>query len=112
MSQGGETNNTEAEMLFEPAGPSSALDVTEDDEADFDNNDECKIPMVLFSPSNQEEDVPTKKTDDECDADCESFKPADLLTFAWQIARGMVSQNNSFAILLTLTDIFLLLFKL
>ena len=81
MSQDGETNETEAEMLLEPAGPSSVLDVTEDDEAAFDDNDECKIPMILFSPSNQEEDVPTMKTDNECDDDCESFKPADLLTF-------------------------------
>lgn len=98
-------------MLLEPVGPSSALDVTEDDEAAFDDNAECTIPMVLFSPSNQEEDVPTEKTDDECNDDCESFKPADLLTFAWQIARGMVSQNNSFTTLLTLTDIFVFQLK-
>jgi len=36
------------------------------------------------------EDVPAVKTDDECDEDCESFDPADLVKFAWQIARGMV----------------------
>ena len=74
-------------MLYENAGPSTALDVAEEEQPD---NNECKIPLIVFSTSTQEEDAPTKTTDDECDEDCESFNSADLMTFAWQIARGMV----------------------
>ena len=110
MSQDVETNETEVKMLHEPAGPSCALDVVENNEAVFDDNDERKIPMLLISPSNQKEDVPTEKTN-ECDEDCESFKPADLLTFAWQIARGMVTSQNYFFATLTLIIIFLLKYK-
>ncbi|KAL9972466.1 hypothetical protein ACROYT_G018772 [Oculina patagonica] len=50
---------------------------------------ECTIPLVVFSASGQEEDAPVEKKDDECSEDCESFHPADLMSFAWQIARGM-----------------------
>ena len=90
MLQNGE-KKAEVEMLIEPAGPSIAFEVTEDNEVALDENNGCNIPMVLFSSSNQKKDVPTENTDDECDEDCESLKPADLVTFAWQIARGMVS---------------------
>ncbi|XP_068728085.1 uncharacterized protein [Montipora capricornis] len=48
------------------------------------------IPLVVFSSSaSNQEDVPTKNMDDECDEDCESFAPMDLVKLAWQIARGM-----------------------
>jgi len=66
--------------------------LSEDKQAGFEVNDECKIPLIVFSGSNQEEVTPADKTDDECDGDCESFNPADLMKFAWQIARGMVSK--------------------
>ncbi|KAJ7385105.1 hypothetical protein OS493_017473 [Desmophyllum pertusum] len=75
-------NNTE--VLEEIAGPSSAQDVTEEPDLD-----ECAISLVVFSASSQEGDAPTEKTDEECSDDCESFFPADLKSFAWQIARGM-----------------------
>ncbi|XP_068676793.1 uncharacterized protein [Montipora foliosa] len=48
------------------------------------------IPLVVFSSSaSNQEDVPTKNMGDECDEDCESFAPLDLIKLAWQIARGM-----------------------
>ena len=31
-----------------------------------------------------------ENTEDECDYDCESFIPFDLMSFARQVARGMV----------------------
>ena len=31
-----------------------------------------------------------KDNNQECDEDCELFCPLDLMSFAWQIARGMV----------------------
>ena len=50
------------------------------------------IPLVVVSSSvSNQEDVPTKNMGDECDEDCESFAPLDLIKLAWQIARGMVS---------------------
>ena len=109
MSQNDE-KKAEVEILIEPAGPSIAFEVTEDNEVALDENNGCNIPMVLFSSSNQKEDVPTETTEDECDDDCESFNPADLLKFAWQIARGMVSQIDFFKTL-TLTDILFLQVK-
>ena len=64
----------------------------ENDQADAGENVECKIeiPMVVFSAANQSGESSTGMTDDECDEDCDSFYPADLMKFAWQIARGMV----------------------
>ncbi|XP_068727079.1 uncharacterized protein [Montipora capricornis] len=48
------------------------------------------MPLVVFSSSvSNQEDVPTKNVGDECDEDCESFAPLDLIKLAWQIARGM-----------------------
>ena len=46
--------------------------------------------MVVFSTASQSEEGPTEMTDDECDQDCDSFDRADVMKFAWQIARGMV----------------------
>lgn len=51
--------------------------------------DECKIPLVVFSSSEEGTDGTSGKKNDECSVDCESFIPADLLSFAWQIAGGM-----------------------
>ncbi|XP_068726357.1 uncharacterized protein [Montipora capricornis] len=50
------------------------------------------IPLVVFSSSaSNQGDVPTKNMGDECDKDCESFAPLDLVKLAWRIARGMIS---------------------
>ena len=75
--------------LEEKDGISSAYN-----ETDESGVDECAIPLVpLSASSGQEEDTPTeKKSGGECSEDCELFHPADLLSFAWQIARGMVSK--------------------
>ncbi len=78
------------EVLEENAGPSSA------EGADIG---ECTIPLVVFSASGQEEDALAEKKDEECSEDCESFHPADLMSFAWQIARGMVSKTCKFPFL-------------
>ena len=53
-----------------------------------------QIPMTVFSPADEREGAlaSAETTDDEWDTDCESFGPTDLLRFAWQIARGMVSK--------------------
>ena len=34
-----------------------------------------------------------KANTQECDEDCELFRAADLMSFAWQIARGMVRRH-------------------
>ena len=49
-----------------------------------------ELPMVVFSAASPSGEASTEMTDDECDEDCDSFDPADLMKFAWQIARGMV----------------------
>ena len=76
--------------LEDTDGPSSACN-----ETDETGLDECAIPLVplLSASSGQEGDTPNeKKAGGECKEDCELFHPADLLSFAWQIARGMVSK--------------------
>ena len=78
------------EVLDEINEPSSALDITKETDCT-----ECKIPMVVFSASGQEGDAATEQKDDECSEDCESFNPADLMSFAWQIARGMVRKKGT-----------------
>ena len=55
--------------------------------------DEPEVPLELFSETTQEQEAATETKDKECDEDCESFYPADLMSFAWQIARGMVSRH-------------------
>ena len=81
-------------MMKERPGPSTAIDVTEQGQENGDDRNECKIPMIVFTASNQEESTPPAReaTDDECDDDCESFYPSDLMSFARQIARGMVKK--------------------
>ena len=58
--------------------------------SDFDDDDQCKIPMTVFWSSIQEENAAPKTDEKECDNDCETFHPTDAMSFAWQIARGMV----------------------
>ena len=77
-------------MFKTNAEPSTAFETLEQKEADFNGKGECRIPMIVFSPSNEGEDATRETAVDECDGDCESFAPTDLMTFAWQIARGMV----------------------
>lgn len=76
-------------MLYENTQPSK-----EQKQAGFVDNNECEkqIPMTVFSSADKREGAlaSAETTDDECDTDCESFGPTDLLRFAWQIARGMV----------------------
>ena len=55
-------------------------------------DDTNAIPLVFLSSASNKEDVLTENTGDECDEDCESFAPLDLIKLAWQIARGMVSE--------------------
>ena len=50
------------------------------------------VPLVTFRETRNDGDSSFDKRDDGCVEDCESFHPADLLSFAWQIARGMVSE--------------------
>ena len=49
----------------------------------------------MFSAPDQDEEAeaPMQTSDDECDHDCDSFDSIDILKFAWQIARGMVSES-------------------
>ena len=46
--------------------------------------------MTVFWSSIQEENAAPKTDEKECDNDCETFHPTDAMSFAWQIARGMV----------------------
>lgn len=69
---------------------SNSFETTNQRQVDFDGEDKSDIPMVVFSPPKQEEE-PTKDTTlSDCEDDCESFFPTDPMSFAWQIARGMV----------------------
>ena len=76
--------------MYENTQPSTAW--AEKDQADAGENVGCNIelPMVVFSAASPSGEASTEMTDDECDEDCDSFEPADLMKFAWQIARGMV----------------------
>ena len=76
--------------MYENTKPSKAL--AEKDQVYANENVEFKmeLPMVVFSAASPSGDASTEMTDDECDEDCDSFDPADLMKFAWQIARGMV----------------------
>ncbi|CAH3115208.1 unnamed protein product, partial [Porites lobata] len=79
-------NNSEAR-----GGPSSTPDgkKEQEEQGDFDDDDQCKIPMTVFWSSIQEENATPKTDEKECDNDCETFHPTDAMSFAWQIARGM-----------------------
>jgi len=80
-------------LLYQNSRPSFSRNGKE---PDTDANDEFKIdaiPMVEFTASKQEEYVSAATNEDECNEDCELFNPADLMKFAWQIARGVVSKH-------------------
>ena len=62
----------------------------QDKQSDLEE-EEVHVPYEILSESEEEGDVTDSEKDDECDEDCESFYPSDLMSFAWQIARGMVS---------------------
>ncbi len=83
------------ETISLPENTVSSFDGDVTDQAGVEFSDECGVPLVAFSMSKQEGDVSIQKRDDECSADCESFHPTDLLSFAWQIARGMVSTKQT-----------------
>ena len=93
--QESEADQAKTEELYENTLPSTSA--AEQGQGSSDGNDKCTIemPMVVSSSSNQEGDPPAQTTDDECDEDCDSFDSPDLLKFAWQIARGMVSIRKS-----------------
>ena len=55
--------------------------------------------MTVFWSSIQEENAAPKTDDKECDNDCETFHPTDAMSFAWQIARGMVGLLRFFVCL-------------
>ena len=76
--------------MYENTKPSTAL--AEKDQVYANENVEFKmeLPMIVFSAASPSGEASTEMTDDECDEDCDSFDPADLMKFAWQIARGMV----------------------
>ncbi|CAH3115182.1 unnamed protein product, partial [Porites lobata] len=79
-------NNFEASR-----GPSSTPDGKKEqgEQSDFNDDDQCKIPMTVFWSSIQEENAAPKTDEKECDNKCETFHPTDAMSFAWQIARGM-----------------------
>ena len=56
--------------------------------------------MTVFWSSIQEENAAPKTDEKECDNDCETFHPTDAMSFAWQIARGMVGLFRFFVCLL------------
>ena len=59
------------------------------------NVNEGDTPMVVFSELNQQgQNLSAENSNQDCDEDCESFFPIDLMSFAWQIARGMVSCHS------------------
>ena len=76
--------------MYNNTQPSTFLQ--DKDQPDAGENVECKIeiPMVVFSAASPSGEASTGMTDEVCDENCDSFDPADLMKFAWQIARGMV----------------------
>ncbi|KAM7437924.1 hypothetical protein ABFA07_012532 [Porites harrisoni] len=88
-------NNSEAS-----GGPSSTPDGKKEqgEQGEFDDDDQCKIPMTVFWSSIQEENAAPKTDEKDCDNDCETFHPTDAMSFAWQIARGMVGLFRFFCV--------------
>ena len=54
--------------------------------------------MTVFWSSIQEENAAPKTDEKECDNNCETFHPSDAMSFAWQIARGMVGLFRFFCV--------------
>ena len=73
----------------------TATPTATDDQTSVELSNGSAIPLVAFTEPRKEGDSSIEKTDDGCVEDCESFHPADLLSFAWQIARGMVSAKTT-----------------
>ena len=73
----------------------NATSVEADDQTSVEVSNGSVIPLVTFRETKNEGGNSIEKTDDGCGEDCESFHPADLLSFAWQIARGMVSAKTT-----------------
>ena len=69
---------------------SNSFETTNQRQLDFDGEDKSDIPMVVFLPPKQEEEPAKDTTFSDCEDDCESLFPTDPMSFAWQIARGMV----------------------
>lgn len=65
------------------------------DQSSVELSNGSAIPLVTFRETRNDGDSSIDKRDDGCVEDCESFHPADLLSFAWQIARGMVGENTA-----------------
>ena len=63
------------------------------DQTSIELSNGSAIPLVTFRETKTEGDSSIEKRDDGCREDCESLHPADLLSFDWQIARGMVSEK-------------------
>ena len=79
------------EEVFEGnADLSNSFETTNQRQVDFDGEDKSDIPMVVLSPPKQEEEPAKDTTFSDCEDNCESFFPTDPMSFAWQIARGMV----------------------
>ena len=86
-------------MIALEDSPASSFNHSQFQQSDVDQRE---VPLNrIVSGVNNEEDTTIEENDDECDEDCESFCPVDLMSFAWQIARGMVSN------LLTKREIFI-----
>ena len=66
-----------------------------DDQTSVEVSNGSAIPLVTFRETKKEGDSSIEKRDDGCGEDCESFQPSDLLSFAWQIARGMVRAKTT-----------------
>ena len=66
-----------------------------DDQTSVELSNGSAIPLVAFTEPRKEGDNSIEKTNDGCVEGCESFHPADLLSFAWQIARGMVRAKTA-----------------
>ncbi|CAH3183734.1 unnamed protein product [Porites lobata] len=66
----------------------SALYELYEQKIDTDDDEECTILIIVFSTLTYLDEL-AENTGDECDYDCESFIPFDLMSFARQVARGM-----------------------
>lgn len=84
-------DGNESIVLQENTAPS----IEADDQTVVELSNESVIPLVTVRGTKKEGDSSIEKRDDGCGEECESFHPADLLSFAWQIARGMVSAKKA-----------------
>ncbi|CAH3112865.1 unnamed protein product, partial [Porites lobata] len=85
-SQAGAKDDHEMIVVHQNRAFSTSFEL--DKQSDLEE-EEVHVPYEILSESEEEGDVTDSEKDDECDEDCESFYPSDLMSFAWQIARGM-----------------------